>query len=339
LESWIEEPVAYTVSLKHGEVECGCGEPKATGSICLDGVAASLVVPKLKLPPETKAALVQLYNMRDERWHYTHFHAATWRLQHEHTQPLPSFDWQHGVSVEHVTALLSDDGYLPLAPPVGRAKVGRLKQKKQVRRKEKRAKSRHEKQRAKSRGAAVVQEVNPAVAAPPPPMPEELEIGAHVRVSDVLDDGPVEEVEEELVLKRKHRNRKTVCVTCGQDHSTASCRLLNTRYVLKRQVPGWKPAQELMDAAKQARRKKKTRRGSAPMPKEVRAPQIFRAPVARKSVDPKECVICAKTIRASHSKSQCSGCLCRAHFDCIQASGGGRGRKKRVWTCSECAGE
>jgi hypothetical protein len=277
--------------------------------------------------------------MGDERWHYTHFHAATWRLQHEHTQPLPSFDWQHGVSIEHVTALLSEEGYLPLAPPVGRAKVGRLKKKKQVRRKEKRAKSRHESKSGKSRGLAVVQKVNPRVAAPPPPLPEEIEIGTQVSLSELLDEDQVEEVEEQLVQKRKRRNRKTACVTCGQDHSTASCRLLNTRYVLKTQVPGWKPRQEVMDGAKEARKKKKPRRVSAPVLKEVSAPRIFRAPGAPKAVDTNICVICAKAIRASHSKSQCSGCPRRAHFDCIQASGDVGGRKKRVWTCSECAGE
>ena len=324
LQSWIEEPVAYKVSLKcteHGwEVECSCGEPKATGTICVDGVAASLVVPKLKLPAETKAALVQLYSMGDERWHYTHFHAATWRLQHEHTQPLPSFVWQQGVSVEQVTALLSEEGCLPLAPPVGRAKVGRLKRKKQVRRKEERAKSRHEKKSrraSQSRGVAVVQKVNPRVAAPPPPLPDEIEIGTQVSLSELLDEEQVEEVEEQLVQKRKRRNRNTACVTCGQDHSTASCRLLNTRYVLKAQA----------------------RRRSAPMLKEVSAPRIFRAPVVRKAVDTNICTICAKAIRASHSKSQCSGCPHRAHFDCVQALGDVGGRKKRVWTCSECVAE
>lgn len=138
-EAWIDEEGEWVF-------QCSCGEPRATESICYEGVAVLLSVQELLRRPDVAqllrrpdvaeamdgASLEQLqrtFKVDNVIWHYSHGHKDAWIKQLEHDVIVPTFSYKSKQDLldTDVCELLDPLGHLPLCPPPGRGRAGRRK--------------------------------------------------------------------------------------------------------------------------------------------------------------------------------------------------------------------
>lgn len=387
LESFYTEPIFYNVNLRWDVeksvwvVICDCGEPQVTGSICVDAVAAIAALPKLSpftsLPRDAKQALLALFNADHVRWHHKHFHAATWLAQHDGAhagalvtpltptmeaaatsevarekvmveQVLPTFAWKsENATADDVSALLNNDGYLPLAPPPGRAMLGR-KPKNELKRRVKRLKSQFEK--ARTHGTPANGNDEEAESEQDEGNDEENDEGNDVdEVEEEEDERNVDEEDKDhcdmnlseapiyttnddsdaewvTFEKEKRAQEKqgeelkhsehtsTPCALCGsKEHTTTRCRNPDTFYILMSNVPNWKSRhgddRAVLDAAKVER---KTRNRSNDRP-ELRTLSVIRQSSIAQPPSPLQrslatAATTAPEMRLETDQSMCSIC-------------------------------